>query len=52
MNRDKLRQVAKAGVAQSEKGIAQAINHLSNPLGLTLNQWTVGSTPTRPTKNQ
>ena len=31
-------------------GIAQAINDLSNPLGLTLNQRAVGSTPTRPTK--
>src|SRR5215470_16925666 len=52
MNRDKVRQVGTARVAQREKGIAQAINDLSNPLGLTLNQRAVGSTPTRPTTNQ
>ena len=33
-----------------DKGIAHFIKDLSNPLGLTLNQRAVGSTPTRPTK--
>ena len=36
--RDKMKQIATARIAQSEKGIAHVVNDLSNPLGLTLNQ--------------
>jgi hypothetical protein len=50
VNRNKVRQVASARIAWSEKGIAHVIKDLSNPLGLTLNQRVVGSPPTRPTK--
>ena len=48
--RDKERQTTFKVSSAVEAGIAQAINDLSNPLGLTLNQRAVGSTPTRPTK--
>jgi hypothetical protein len=37
VNRNKVRQVASARIAWSEKGIAHVIKDLSNPLGLTLN---------------
>ena len=49
-SRDKLRVLIDRVPRSNDKGIAHVINDLSNPLGLTLNQRVVGSTPTRPTK--
>jgi hypothetical protein len=38
-------------ISRNDKGMAQIFKDLSHPLSFTLNQRAVGSTPTRPTKN-
>jgi len=41
--------MSKGGSSSNDKGIAQAIKDLSNPMSFTLNQRAAGSIPARPT---